>query len=125
MNSCLDNCFRYAKSINKVKYNPVEGIVYPKNHDVIEDKENYISEDEQKHLLEALESNELQGIILLGLMCGVRLGEAMALQTNDMDFNRMNIKINKSVKYVWTGERNKENKKIYVNKVTIPKTKLV
>ena len=56
-------------------------------------------------------------------MCGVRLREAMALQTNDIDFNRMNIKINKSVKYVWTGERNKENKKIYENKVTIPKTK--
>ena len=123
MNSCLGNCFRYAKSINKVKYNPVEGIVYPKNHDILEDKENYISEDDQKHLLNALESNELQGIILMGLMCGVRLGEAMALQTNDIDFNRMNIKINKSVKYVWTGERNKENKKIYENKVTIPKTK--
>jgi len=26
MNSCLWNCFRYDKSINKVKYNPVEGI---------------------------------------------------------------------------------------------------
>jgi len=123
MNSCLDNCFRYAKSINKVKYNPVEGIVYPKNHDVVEDKENYISEDDQKHLLEALEFNEFQGITLLGLMRRVRLRKATALQTNDMDFNRMNIKINKSVKYVWTGERNKENKKIYENKVTIPNTK--
>lgn len=41
-------------------------------------------------------------------MCGVHLGEAIALQANDMDFNRMNIKINKPVKYVWTGERNKD-----------------
>lgn len=123
MNSCLGNCFKYAKSINKIKYNPVEGLVYPKNHDVVEDKENYISEDDQKHLITALEGNELQGIILLGLMCGVRLGEAMALQTKDIDFNHMNIKIKKSVKYVWTGERDKEGKKIYENKVTIPKTK--
>lgn len=123
MNSCLGNCFKYAKSINKIKYNPVEGLVYPKNHDVVEDKENYISEEDQKHLIAALEGNELQGIILLGLMCGVRLGEAMALQVKDIDFNHMNIKIKKSVKYVWTGERDKEGKKIYENKVTIPKTK--
>lgn len=123
LNSCLTNCFRYAKSINKIKYNPMEGIVYPKNHDIIEEKENYISEEEQKRLITALEDDNLQGIILMGLMCGVRLGEAMALQVNDIDFNNMNIKIKKSVKYVWTGERNKNGKKIYENKVTIPKTK--
>ncbi|MFR1378987.1 MAG: tyrosine-type recombinase/integrase [Clostridium neonatale] len=123
LNSCLTNCFRYAKSINKIKYNPMEGIIYPKNHDIIEEKENYISEEEQKRLITALENDSLQGIILMGLMCGVRLGEAMALQVNDIDFNNMNIKIKKSVKYVWTGERNKNGKKIYENKVTIPKTK--
>ena len=123
LNSCLTNCFRYAKSINKIKYNPMEGIVYPKNNDIIEEKENYISEDEQKRLITALDGDKLQGIILIGLMCGVRLGEAMALQINDIDFNSMNIKIKKSVKYVWTGERDKAGKKIYENKVTIPKTK--
>lgn len=123
LNSCLTNCFRYAKSINKIKYNPMEGIVYPKNHDIIEEKENYISEEEQKCLIKTLEGDKLQGIILIGLMCGVRLGEAMALQVNDIDFNNMNIKIKKSVKYVWIGERDKKGKKIYENKVTIPKTK--
>ncbi|AWK52534.1 site-specific integrase [Clostridium beijerinckii] len=123
MNSCLGNCFRYAKSINKIKYNPVEGLVYPKNHSVMEEKENYISEDDQKRFLAALEGDPLEGIISIGLMCGVRLGEAMALQVKDIDFNHMSVKIKKSVKYVWTGERNKEGKKIYENRVTIPKTR--
>ncbi|MDU5176665.1 site-specific integrase, partial [Clostridium sp.] len=123
LNSCLGNCFRYAKSINKIKYNPVEGIIYPKNHDVIDEKENYISEEEQKAFISALEGDKLQGIILIGLMCGLRLGEAMALQVNDIDFNNMIINITKSVKYVWTGEKTKEGKKIYENRVTIPKTK--
>ncbi|WP_195980238.1 tyrosine-type recombinase/integrase [Clostridium butyricum] len=123
LNSCLGNCFRYAKSINKIKYNPVEGIIYPKSHEVIEEKENYISEYEQKLLISALEEDDLQGIILIGLMCGLRLGEAMALQVHDINFNNMSIRITKSVKYVWTGERNKEGKKIYENRVTIPKTK--
>ncbi len=123
MNSCLGNCFRYAKSINKIKYNPVEGLVYPKNHSVIEEKENYISEDDQKRFIAALEDDELEGIILMGLMCGLRLGEAMELEVKDIDFNHMNIKIRKSVKYVWTGERDKDGKKIYENRVTIPKTR--
>ncbi|KAI3346585.1 site-specific integrase [Clostridium botulinum] len=123
MNSCLGNCFRYAKSINKIKYNPVEGLIYPKNHEVLEEKDNYISEEDQKDLIKALEGDKLEGIILIGLMCGLRLGEAMALQVNDIDFNNMNIKITKSVKYVWTGEKDKNGKKIYENRVTIPKTK--
>ncbi len=123
MNSCLGNCFRYAKSINKIKYNPVEGLIYPKNHEVLEEKDNYISEEDQKDLIKVLDGDKLEGIILVGLMCGLRLGEAMALQVNDIDFNNMNIKITKSVKYVWTGEKDKNGKKIYENKVTIPKTK--
>ncbi|WP_262415057.1 site-specific integrase [Clostridium butyricum] len=47
----------------------------------------------------------------------------MALQVQDINFNNMPINVTKSVKYVWTGERNKEGKKIYKNRVTIPKTK--
>lgn len=56
-------------------------------------------------------------------MCGLRLGEAMALQEHDINFDTRVIKINKSVKYVWTGESTKEGKKIYENRLTIPKTK--
>ncbi|HCW54243.1 MAG TPA: site-specific integrase [Clostridium sp.] len=123
MNSCLGNCFKYAKSINKVMINPVEGIIYPKNHDVLDDKDNYISEDEQKKLISVLANDSLQGVILIGLLCGLRLGEALALQINDIDYKNMSIRINKSVKYVWTGERTKDDKKIYEFRVTIPKTK--
>lgn len=124
MNNCLGACFRYAITINKLKHNPVDGIVYPKNHDVEEEKINYISEDEQKVLIKALKDDELEGIILLGLLCGLRLGEAMALQNKDIDFDNRIVNINKSVKYVWTGEYDKKTKnKIYEYKLTIPKTK--
>jgi len=124
MNGCLKTCFKYAIAINKLRYNPLEGITYPKNHEVPEAKVNYITEAEQKALTYALRGDELEGIVLLGLMCGLRLGEAMALQNNDIDFANRVININKSVKYVWTGEvNNKTKKKIYEYKLTIPKTK--
>lgn len=123
LNKALSNCFKYAISINKIKSNPVTGIVYPKTHEVIEEKINYITEKEQQDLIKALQGDKCEGIILLGLMCGMRLGEAMALQEKDIDFDNRLININKSVKLVWTGELTKDNKRIYENRVTIPKTK--
>ena len=123
LNKVLSNCFKYAVSINKIKSNPVTGIVYPKTHEVIEEKINYITEKEQQDLIKALQGDKCEGLILLGLMCGMRLGEAMALQEKDIDFDNRLININKSVKLVWTGELTKDNKRIYENRVTIPKTK--
>ena len=123
LNKALSNCFKYAISINKIKSNPVTGIVYPKTHEVIEEKINYITEKEQQDLIKALQGDKCEGIILLGLMCGMRLGEAMALQEKDIDFDNRLININKSEKLVWTGELTKDNKRIYENRVTIPKTK--
>lgn len=123
LNKVLSNCFKYAVSINKIKSNPVTGIVYPKTHEVIEEKINYITEKEQQDLIKALQGDKCEEIILLGLMCGMRLGEAMALQEKDIDFDNRLININKSVKLVWTGELTKDNKRIYENRVTIPKTK--
>lgn len=123
LKSCLRNCFKYAKSINKIKVNPVEEIILPKNNDVEDVKENYIPEEEQKKLIKALKNDSLEGLILISLMRGLRLGEALALQINDIDFNNMSININKSAKYVWTGERDKKGTKIYEYKVFKPKTK--
>lgn len=124
MNGCLITCFKYAIAINKLKYNPLEGITYPKNHDVEEIKINYITEAEQKLLINALRTDKLEGIIVLALMCGLRLGEALALKYNDIDYDNRIINITKSVKYVWTGEYDvKTNKKIYEYRLTIPKTK--
>ena len=122
LNNILRSCFKYAIVTNKINNNPVDGIVYPKNYEVIQKKENYISESAQKELIKALRGDSLEGIILIGLLCGLRLGEAMALQEQDIDFANKIITINKSVKYVWTGERNSNNQKIYENKVTVPKT---
>lgn len=123
LNMCLNNCFKYAISINKMKVNPVVGIIYPKNYEVQEKTTQYISESEQKELIKALKDDSMEGIILLGLLCGTRLGEGMALTENDIDFNNNIIRINKSVKYVWTGERTKDNKKIREYQVLTPKTK--
>ena len=123
LNCCLNSCYKYAISINKATTNPVKGILYPKNINVEEARTNYISEIEQKRLIKTLENDKMQGIILIALMCGLRLGEAMALTEKDINFNDSTININKSVRNAWTGERNKKGKKTREFEVTIPKTK--
>lgn len=123
MNRCISTYLQYAVTIHKIKYNPVEDIIYPKDNEIIEAKDNYISEEEQKRLIEALKGDVSEGIILIGLACGLRLVEAMAIDEPDINFNTRMVKINKSVKYVWTGKWNSDNKKIYEYKLTIPKTK--
>lgn len=123
LNCCLNSCYKYAISINKATTNPVKGILYPKNSNVEEARTNYISEIEQKKLIKVLESDSMQGIILIALMCGLRLGEAMALTEKDINFNDSTININKSVRNAWTGERNKKGKKMREFEVTAPKTK--
>lgn len=123
LNCCLNSCYKYAISINKATTNPVKGILYPKNSNVEEARTNYISEIEQKRLIKTLENDKMQGIILIALMCGLRLGEAMALTEKDINFNDSTININKSVRNAWTGERNKKGKKTREFEVTVPKTK--
>lgn len=123
LNCCLNSCYKYAISINKAATNPVKGILYPKNINVEEARTNYISEIEQKKLIKTLENDKMQGIILIALMCGLRLGEAMALTEKDINFNDSTININKSVRNAWTGERNKKGKKMREFEVTAPKTK--
>lgn len=123
LNCCLNSCYKYAISINKATTNPVKGILYPKNINVEEARTNYISEIEQKRLIKTLENDKMQGIILIALMCGLRLGEAMALTEKDINFNDSTININKSVRNAWTGERNKKGKKTREFEVTVPKTK--
>ena len=123
LNCCLNSCYKYAISINKATTNPVKGILFPKNINVEEARTNYISEIEQKRLIKTLENDKMQGIILIALMCGLRLGEAMALTEKDINFNDSTININKSVRNAWTGERNKKGKKTREFEVTAPKTK--
>ncbi|MFT8340319.1 tyrosine-type recombinase/integrase [Clostridium beijerinckii] len=123
INNYLSNCFMYAKSINMVKFNPVENIIYPKVHNTVRGKENNISEYNPKYLLNTLSSNELNAILLMKLICNIRLDEAMALQIKDVDFNQMTIKINKSLKYVSTSKKTKEDKIICQHKPIIIKAK--
>lgn len=122
MNDLIRAALNYAIAINKIKLNPVNNIVYPSDFSVKEKKEVFLTLKEQFTLIDGLKGDECEGIILTGLLCGLRRGEAMALTEDDVDLKNKTININKSVGYFWNGEYNSKGKKIYEYIVTVPKT---
>lgn len=59
-------------------------------------KIDVLTEDEEEILYNVAKNNNYIGIIL-GLKCGLRIGEMLALTWKDVDFNNKTISVNKSV----------------------------
>lgn len=107
--------------------NPCNNIKFPKDHSVINnynDSHQFISlgDIEQLSLAKKVKNDNLGLIILLGLCCGLRLGEILALQYQDFIFDKQESWINvyKSLKRVSLIDENE--KRSYVYEITTPKT---
>lgn len=102
--------------------NPCNNIKFPKNNDVEEDDQFiFLTDEEQRELIKNLSGDPMELVILLGLMCGMRLGEILALEYTDFDFNEGWININKSIKRV--SKINENGEREYLMEITKPKTK--
>ena len=127
----IKNINRYIKTFFEdcvkeglIVRNPCNNIKFPKNND-IEDEENNqfisLSDEEQKLLIQSIEKDDMELIILIGLTCGMRLGEILALQYTDFDFEEGWININKSIKRV--PKIKEDGSREYSLEITKPKTK--
>lgn len=102
---CLKCCIRYYYlESGLVGVNPCDGVVMPKNES---EPIRVFSEEECKKLeIEALRTYKNgsfiyrfgPGIVFL-LYSGLRVGEALALSWNDIDFEGRRIRVNKNVSY--------------------------
>ena len=93
---------------------------FPKSYEV-EEEEQFILLDksQQLKLVKALKGDSMELVILLGLTCGLRLGEILALSYTD--FNNNLISINKSLKRI--SHIDEDGNRSYEDKVMKPKTK--
>ena len=95
--------------------NPAKGLVLPSLNDPII---KFFTPDELKLFSNSLISDSFGLLIAILLETGLRIGELLALELNDIDFHEKVISINKSVSYV----KNKmTNKTEFI--VNSPKTK--
>lgn len=94
--------FDYAVTLGIITDNPMKRVTMPKNLDIANENENinYYTKEQLIHFLKCLEKeNNYKAYALFRLLAfsGMRKGEALALQWNDINFKEQEIRINKAL----------------------------
>lgn len=124
VNKLLKSVLNDAVKLGRITINPCTNVIFPNNYNIEENPgkiDNFLEEEEIQDLVRTIRGSKVEGIILLGLGAGMRLGEILALTPNDIDFVEGYINISKSLKRV--PKITSEGKKIYEYDITVPKTK--
>jgi len=100
--SCHAILFEALKRATKnrlIPFNPAEDVELPK----VEQKEHYIMTDEEMNrLMEALKETECGPVITVCATLGLRRGEALGLQWDDIDFKQRVIHVRHNYKIIHT-----------------------
>ena len=83
-----------AVNIEDIPRNPALTVPIPKQLDAEPFKGQALTVDECKKLLEALKGNELEALVRLTLIYGLRRSEVLGLRWSAVDFDRESVEIN-------------------------------
>lgn len=124
INKLLYQFFKYAINEGYLNRNPAENITIPKlESEKIHKKETieYFSEDEIIALKKAIKGTDIELLVLTALGTGLREGELLALRYSDINYDKKQINVNRTVKkvYVFDKDNNKTQKTLFLD----PKTK--
>lgn len=129
--SYASKVFDYAVTLGIITDNPMKRVTMPKSLDVPNEDEsiNYYTKEQLIHFLKCLENeNNYKSYALFRLLSfsGMRKGEALALQWNDLNFKDEEIRINKALArgednqlYVKTTKTKGSIRTIKMDKVTM------
>ncbi len=92
--STLSQLFRAAKQNRLISNNPAEDLTLPK---LKNGSHRPITEEERALILEACKMHRAGNWVLLMLYCGLRPGEAAALQWKDIDFDHKVVHVTKAL----------------------------
>ena len=91
----LKQALKIAVENDMIRKNPCEGVKIPKVEYV---KANTLSVDEQVKFIEAAKQECHGEVFILMLATGIRIGEALALTWDDIDFDNNTLSVNKTLK---------------------------
>lgn len=123
LNKLLKYFFNYAVDEGYLLKNPCSGkkIVIPGERE-IEDMEVITFDDKELNLFKSvLESHRLKALFLLDLGTGLRQGELLGLKWTDIDIDKKELHVNRSIKQVNIIDQNGD--KEYKTIEQVPKTK--
>lgn len=92
----LANIFKEAIKREIIIKNPFINVVKPKSTKKNKEVES-LTTDEQKSFIEHLDSEKYKNILLLALHSGMRIGEILALQPEDVDFENKLLNIDNTL----------------------------
>lgn len=124
--SYASKVFDYAVTLGIITDNPMKRVTMPKSLNIPDENEtiNYYTKEQLIHFLKCLEKeNNYKAYALFRLLSfsGMRKGEALALQWNDVNFKDSEIRINKALA---RGEENKLYVKVTKTKGSIRTIKM-
>ena len=90
----LKACLQKAVDLELIKKNPCALLPRPKH---VKEHINALTEQDQAKFLEAMKGDKCADYYLFLLLTGCRRGEALAVTRADVDFDKMTIKINKTL----------------------------
>ena len=127
----INGCFKYAIIKGDIDKNPCIGVTLPKTLKHQEGDIKFYTEEQIELLLKQSTTKYSNGKnkyrlgygIQFLLYTGLRIGEALALTWDDVDFENKTIKINKNLKQVKNRDKNKQgNYKIIIQDSTKTKS---
>lgn len=94
----LHAAFDSAMVNNLIRINPINSVKLPLSQR--QEKQTFIfTIEEQKRYIAAADNESFGTLLITLLLCGMRIGEALALTWDDLDFDNQILTINKSLIY--------------------------
>lgn len=86
----INNCLKYALSLNLIPYNPASRVMLPKKEKYYA---SYYDEDMIKTLLKCIKGDDLEDLIYMTALYGLRRSEVLGLKWDAIDFKNKTIQI--------------------------------
>ena len=120
LNKGLKSCLEHARKVeNYIVENCCDNVSLPKIPYKSDDKLQAFTEEEQKKFIEDIKDHKYRLEFILTLGTGLRIGELVALRWKDINFEKGNLKVNKSI---GRGYITVDGERKYVVQETTPKT---
>lgn len=123
-NQVMDQVLRYAIRSKRLAINPADDVELPRK---VEPEKRFLTHEQLQAL--AAESDRFEVLVLVLGYCGLRIGEATALQAHQVDVKASRINVARSATYV-TGKgilegatKNHERRSVPVAKIVMKKLK--
>ncbi len=114
----VGSMFKQAYRMGKIEKNPAEFIIVPRGTAGKEPRA--LSIDQQELLQQYAHRHEIEGIIVIALTTGMRIGEITGLEWKNIDLKKKEIYVSGTLKYTRTGIFFKDSPKTRSSRRIIP-----